>query len=157
MALFRYLLGFLLIINSQSTLEEAITQLKKDFEESKYLELDIKRKGKTRSGQQRKALQVYCREMAKKLNESGSSYGKFIQHIIRCGLDVDWTEANFKEAFKMYGGGMYPNKIKGKTSNGVPTISTRDLTKKEITELYELVNERMSVMYCVGMIWPSED
>ncbi len=139
---------------SLGTVKSLIDQMQAEFG---YLEITIIPRRKTRTNQQRKALQVYCREMAKRLNESGSSFDKFIRHIAECGLSVSWTEDNFKEAFKMYGGGMFPEKVTGETTNGIPIISTKNLDTKETIDLYELTNERMSFLYGVGMQWPSKE
>lgn len=143
-------------VNSDKSLEEAIDLLRQSYAEYKYLDLDIKVKGKVRSGQQGKALEVYCREMASKLRNSGQTYTAFIKHVSSSGVDVDWTQENFKDAFRMYGVFMYPDKAITK-KDGTKTIKTSKLTKKEISDLYELVNERMSILFAVGMNWPSED
>jgi hypothetical protein len=143
-------------VNSDKSLEEAIELLRQSYAEYKYLDLDIKVKGKARSGQQRKALEVYCCEMSRRLRESGQTYTGFLQHVSSCGVDVDWNQENFKDAFRMYGVFMYPEKAITK-KDGTKTIKTSKLTKIEISDLYELVNERMSILFTVGMNWPSGD
>lgn len=143
-------------VNSDQSLETVIDLLKQTYNEFKYLEIEIKVKGKARTGQQRKSLEVYCREMARTLRDSGQTYTTFIKHVSSKGVDVDWTQENFKDAFRMYGVFMYPDKAIVK-KDGTKTIQTSKLTRKEISDLYELVNERMSLLFSVGMNWPSED
>lgn len=143
-------------VNSDQSLEAVIDLLKQTYDEFKYLEIEIKVKGKARSGQQRKALEVYCKEMARELRSSGQTYTAFIEHVASSGVNVDWTQENFKDAFRMYGVFMYPDKAITK-KDGTKTIKTSKLTKKEISDLYELVNERMSILFAVGMNWPCED
>jgi len=143
-------------VNSDKSLEEIISLIRQSYEEYKFIDVEIKVKGKARSNQQRKALEVYCCEMARKLRESGQTYTGFLQHVSSRGVDVDWNQENFKDAFRMYGVFMYPKKAITK-KDGTKTIKTSKLTKKEISDLYELVNERMSILFAVGMNWPSED
>ncbi len=62
-------------------------------------------KKSTRTDQQRKALEVYCRERAKTLNDAGLT----VQEVLAKATELDWTQYRFKELiwkkslFKLYG------------------------------------------------------
>lgn len=143
------------IVNSSKSLRDVISLIEQAQKEFGYIEVEITAKGKARTGQQRKSLEVYCREMARALRESGQTYTGFINYVMSRGVNVEWTQENFKDAFRMYGVLMYPDKAVIK-ADGTKTIHTSRLTRKEISDLYELVNERMSVNFCVGMPWPDK-
>ncbi len=80
------------IINSKESLEAEILRLRQSFEEYKYLEVDVKHKGKARSNPQRKALEVYCREMASKLNDAGIDHSEWECYLRDRGLETHWTQ-----------------------------------------------------------------
>lgn len=139
-------------VNSDKSLEEAIELLRQSYAEFKNLSLDIKVQGKKRSDPQRKALEVYCAEMASKLNEGGYDYSHWVEYAKDKGLEVPWSQELFKDVFRKYAAAMYPD-IVGK--NGKATTSR--LKRDELTKVYDLVNLRMSTIFGVGMVWPCKD
>lgn len=140
-------------VNSKESLEVVLDLIRQSFDEYKYIDVDIKIKGKARTLSQNGALQVYCKEMAGKLSDSGQTYDKHIDYLISKGLETEWSEDNFRHEFRRYGTALYPDKII--MVNGQATIKTSKLSRKEISDLYELVNMRMSMLYGVGMEWPN--
>ena len=137
-------------VNSEQALEVVIDLIRQSYAEYKYIDVDIKIKGKARSNKQNAALHKYCDEMAFKLNMAGVEYVSWEQYKQSKGVETPWTMELFKGVFKDYAGAMYPE-IKDKT--GEPKTSKLD--RKQVTEVYELVNERMGVIFGTGMQWPS--
>lgn len=139
-------------VNSDKSLEEVISLLRQSYAEYKYLDIEIKVKGKARSGQQRKALQVYCQKMAEKLNDAGIDHAEWECYLRDRGLETHWTEDSFKGLFKSYAGYLYPEIINKK---GEP--KTSKLKRDQMTKVYELVNMRISTLWGCGMQWPSNE
>ena len=137
-------------VNSDQGLEDVISLIRQSYAEFKYIDVDIKIKGKARSYKQNAALHKYCDEMAFKLNVAGVEYVRWGQYKQSKGIETPWTMELFKGVFKDYAGAMYPEIIDKK---GEP--KTSKLNRKQMTEVYELVNERMSVIFGQGMQWPS--
>lgn len=138
-------------INSQQSLEDYISKLRADFEEFRYLEVEHKNKGKARSLSQSRALEVYCRDMAEKLNAGGYDYRHWVHYAESKGVETPWTQELFKDVFRQYASALFPEIF----INGRAT--TTKLTRKQMTEAYDLVNLRMSTIFGVGMLWPSCD
>lgn len=139
-------------VNSDKSLEAALELVRQSYAQFGYIELDIKVQGKKRSGQQRKALEVYCKEMADALNDAGVDYVKWLEFIQSNGVQAVWTQDRFKDAFRQYAGALFPEIISSKGN-----AETSKLTRPQMTQAYDLVNMRMSTYYGVGMNWPSED
>jgi len=141
MALFRYLLGLLLIINNQASLDAAITQLRKDFEDSRYLELDIKRKGRTRSGRQNRALHKYLAMLADALNEAGYD----MKRTLKQDVDICWTP----DLCKAY---MWRPIQKAMFS----IESTAKVKRADYPKIYETLNRHTAQKLGISVPWPSE-
>lgn len=139
-------------VNSDKSLETAIELVKQSYDQFGYIELDIKVKGKKRSDPQRKALEVYCREMAQKLNDGGFDYQNWVEYAQSKGLEIPFSQELFKDIFREYAAALYPE-IVGKNGKA----STARLKRDMMTKAYDLVNLRMSTIFGVGMNWPSED
>lgn len=140
-----------LTVNSDASLDEAIELLRQSYAEYKCLDLDIKVKGKKRTGQQRKSLEVYCDAMAARFNEAGIDYVKWLDYKAKKGIEAVWTQELFKDLFRDYAAALYPEIVR----NG--KASTSRLKRDQMTKAYDLVNMRMSIIFGVGMQWPSED
>lgn len=140
------------IINSQQSLDDYISKLRADFNEFRYLEAEYKNKGKARTNKQNAALHKYCDEMAYRLNLAGVEYVQWEQYKKSKGIETLWTMELFKGVFKDYAGVMFPECM---DNSGEP--KTSKLTRKQMTEVYELVNERMSTLFGAGTVWPSEE
>lgn len=132
----------LMIINNQASLEEAISQLKKDFEESKYLELDIKRKGKTRSGQQNRALHKYFQLLADALNDAGYD----MRNTLKCDVEMPWSPDMIKEwIWRPVQKAMFD------------IDSTAKMKRADYTKVWEVLNRHTSSRFGIAIQWPSED
>lgn len=73
-------------IDSQKKLYDHIEYLRKEFDEHRYLRVDVKT-GKQRTNTQNAALHVYCEMIAEELRERGIGFEKFF----KVGFEVPWT------------------------------------------------------------------
>lgn len=94
---------------------------------------------KIRTLKQNNALQLYCREMAELLNESGISQAVFFQE-----MEADYTEEMIRGLFRKYAKVKY-----GKDS-------TAKLNRNEITAIYDEINRHVSKLG-IYLAWPSEE
>ena len=94
-----------------------------------------------RTAQQRKAIEVYCREVAKALDESGQS----VQTVFT--MPVSITQKNIKEhMFKVVMTALFPE-----------IHSTTELNTKQVSQVYENMNRVIAERYGVSVPWPSID
>ena len=107
-------------VNSDQGLEDVISLIRQSYAEFKYIDVDIKIKGKARSYKQNAALHKYCDEMAFKLNVAGVEYVSWGQYKQSKGIETPWTMELFKGVFKDYAGAMYPEII---DKNGEPKVA----------------------------------
>lgn len=124
-----------------------------DFQKEKFLEkldeLTSKKKkvfvtfhtSENRSAQQNKAMHVYFAALSSALNDSGRTMADVFGEKIE---GISWTPAMVKDAIWK----PIMQKATGKDS-------TRSLTKAEVTEVYEILNQFMSNNFGIGIEWPS--
>ena len=96
-----------------------------------------------RTGQQRKSLEVYCREMAKTLNDAGYDQ-KALLTLFKDGFNVPWTQESYKDLFRLVAHAMYPS-----------VESTADLDTIQIQSVYLAVDQRIAELTGVSVAWPS--
>lgn len=129
-----------MIINSQKSLNEAIEQLKKDFEQCKYLELDIKAKGKARTLKQNAALHMFLTNLANALNDAGLDMKRTLKHEV----DIPWSMPMAKE---------YLWKPMQKVVTGQE--STAKVKTVDYPLIYETLNRYMSDKFGISVQWPT--
>lgn len=96
-----------------------------------------------RTNQQRKAIEVFCRELAEKLNDAGYDFND--GRIIR--LPVSFTQENVKEhIFKVVMNNLYPE-----------ITSTAQLNTKQVNEVYNGVNMIISENWHIYVDPPSNE
>ena len=127
-------------LNSKKRLDEAISNLN-DLELNGAYEVNIKKLPQTRTEQQRKAIQVYCRELARSWRDAGLS----VEYVLSKTLDTEWSEALVKEAIFKKASIMQFNKK-----------STTDLEPKEVTVVYDLVN-RFAGQFGIHVPFPNKE
>ena len=130
----------IMIINSQQSLNEAIVQLKKDFDQCKYLELDIKAKGKARTLKQNAALHMFLTNLASALNDAGLDMKRTLKHEV----DIPWSMPMAKE---------YLWKPMQKVVTGQE--STAKVKTVDYPLIYETLNRYMSDKFGISVQWPT--
>ena len=129
-------------VNSDKSLEEAIDLLRQSYAEYKYLDLDIKVKGKARSGQQNRALHKYFSMLADKLNAAGLDMRK----TLREDVDMPWSPDLIKDfMWRPLQKAMFD------------VDSTAKMKRADYTKVYEVLNKHTASKLGVSVAWPSED
>jgi len=96
-----------------------------------------------RTDQQRKAIEVYCREVAEVLNEKGYTLKDVLE---KKPLDVSCTQENIKaNIFRPLGKALFDKK------------STTQLSTGEVVRVYDEFNKWLGENFEVHIPWPSED
>lgn len=116
------------IVNSLTSLAQLISTIDSEWHENLYLEVEITRKAKQRTDQQRKAIEVYCRDLAYTLNRAGLDQRKVFA-AMREGVDIPWRQESVKDSL------WRPIQIAilGKES-------TTKLNADEVTRVYDTLN-----------------
>lgn len=127
---------------SSSTLEQALEAVRKAYEESKYVELTIKKKGLTRSNQQNKALHKYFSMLADKLNDGGYD----VRKTLKADVDLPWSPDLIKDL-------MWRPLQKAMFD----VDSTAKMKRADYTKVYEVLNRHTASKLGVSVQWPSED
>lgn len=117
-----------LIINSEQALEQAIQKIRQDYKIKKFLNISVST-SKTRTDQQRKALEVWCRQLAETLNNK-QLYPKV---FFNKGFDLEWTQEMVKN-----------NIWRTVQKEMIKKESTTDLTTGEIIEVFEYINMKLA-------------
>jgi hypothetical protein len=82
-----------LIINSLTSLAQAITAIDAEWREHHYIELVIKRKAKQRTLTQNKALHLFLTMLSEVLNDAGYDMKRTLKHDVA----IPWTPGAAKE------------------------------------------------------------
>jgi len=126
------------VINSVYELERYKRYLDEMFNNHKYLRVSL-RTGKQRSGQQNKALHVYCRLVADALNDAGYDFRLFLKE----GYPVPFTPELVKDHFWR----PVQKALTGKESTTKPE-------RAEYTQIYEVLNRKLAE-HGIHVPWPS--
>ncbi len=127
-------------LNSESKRKEAFEALINLDTNGEY-EITLKKLPKTRTSQQRKAIEVYCKKLGQAWNDAGMT----VQQVLSRTMDQEWSQELVKEAiFKKCLGYKYNKK------------STTELTTDEVSQVYETVN-RFSAQFGVHVPWPQDE
>lgn len=97
-----------------------------------------------RTGQQRKSLEVYCRQLSNKLNIAGYDQKRLIGEF-KDGFNLPWTQASMKLLFREIAKAMYD------------VQSTSELKTEEMQKVYQVVDARISEITGVTVAWPCID
>ena len=99
-------------------------------DESKEYTVEVKQVRDSRTDQQRKAIEMYCKLMSAALNDAGFSYTGFVEIVAKNGVQVPFDQIKFKESWRMVQIAMTGKK------------STADLNSDEVTKIYDVVNQK---------------
>ena len=101
---------------------------------------------KQRTDQQRKAIEVYCRNLADKFNEGGIDKQAVFE---RKSIPVPWTQEAVKEdLFKAVMNAICWNE------DGTPKESTTELTTIEVSEVYKHLDKWTGEEWGIHVPWP---
>ena len=97
-----------------------------------------------RTEQQKKAIEVYCREVAKAMNDEGHD----LKAVLTAKkVDVPCTQQNIKDVvFKGIEQALFPEKT-----------STTQLTTGEVNEIYDVMNRWLANNFSIHVPFPSEE
>ena len=98
---------------------------------------------KQRTGQQNKALHVYCELLAEALNDAGYD----MQHVLaQKAVSIPWSRERVKEClWKEVQRAMFD------------TESTTELEKLQMNDVYEVLDRQISERFGVHVEFPSEE
>lgn len=97
---------------------------------------------KQRSPSQRASLEVYCKSIAKKMNDSGTSQKQLVGSF-KEGFELPVSNHMIKDIFREVGKAMFKKE------------STADLSTTEINEVHMVVDQRFGEVAGVTAPWPS--
>ena len=96
-----------------------------------------------RTSQQRKSIEVYCRELAETFNGAGLDMRK----VLKPGIEIPWSQETVKEQlFKVVMNAMFPE-----------IESTKDLDSKQVSEVYETLNRHTATKLGVSLAFPNRE
>jgi len=124
-------------VNSQVIKDLVLSEIVKMVANGEY-EVTIKKLPKTRTGQQRKAIEVYCSLLADAFNEAGLT----VQAVLEKTLDCDWNQSMVKDAI-----------FKKATGRILDKDSTTKLSSSEVTIVYDTVN-RFAAQFGIHVAFP---
>ena len=128
--------------NSVATLSHALSEIDKEWHECHYLEITIKRKARQRTNQQRKSIEVFCRELANALNDAGLDQ-RVVLKSMREGVEIPWRQESVKDIL-----------WRGIQEHAVGKKSTTQLTTMEVSKVYDILNRWTGETFGVSVLFP---
>ena len=119
------------IVNSDTTFGAAIGWINDFYQEHKFVKLTAT-SGKNRSSSQNNAIHLYCRMVAKELNDNG--FSAYIDRSMEMVKDL-WRTVQAK---------LFP--MESLMQNNLHTSikgSTKILNKKQVSEVYDVINRAL--------------
>jgi len=132
-------LGNKITIQTQEQLDVFIQNAKEDFSKNGYLEINIE--SGIRTIPQNRSLHLYFRTIAQALNNAGIDTTNFFKE----GYSLPFSEHIVKDA-------LWLPLMKALTNE----VSTSKISKKQVTEIYEHLNRKLSE-HGVVVAFPSMD
>jgi hypothetical protein len=129
------------VVNSDHTKAEFMKHVERMYDEHKYITFTFKT-GKQRSGPQNRALNLYCRQLAASLDDSGYD----IQQVLEHAVSRPWSQTSCKELL------WRPIQL-AMTGNK----STKEPLRGEYIEIYEVLNRHVAQNFGISLPWPSRD
>ncbi len=96
-----------------------------------------------RTDQQRKAIEVYCRELAEALNDAGYEM-KAVMEVK--DVDIPWTQKSVKEVL------WRPIQIAMKDK-----VSTTEIEKLDVSDIYRVLDRHISSNFGVHIEFPNQE
>lgn len=130
-----------LLINSEQALEAAIVQLRRQFNEKKYVKAKLSY-GRSRTLTQNRALHKFCQMLADKLNEAGLDQKK----VLKPEVEIPWTMESVKYGLWR----PVQEAVTGLKSTTKPEAS-------QYTVIYEVLNRHLTMKLGIHAEWPSKE
>ena len=127
-------------VNSQQTLDAFKKFLDSEFEKHKHLTITW-RTGKQRTLRQNNALQKYCELLADAFNDAGMD----MRAVLREDVEIPWSKDTVRE--HIWRPIMLAMTRKESTTN---------LTREEVTQIYETINRHTAAKFGLSVEFPSE-
>ena len=132
-------------VNSDKSLEEIISLIRQSYAEYKFIDIEIKVKGKARSNQQNRALHKWLTMLSTFLNNCGLDMRTVLAHHVDMPWDTKGENAKerlFKPVLQA---------VSGKES-------TAKADRKQYNEVYQILSRHFAEKHGVTIPeWPSED
>ena len=114
-----------------------------NLNEGKSWDLILKpTEARQRTLKQNSSIHVYCRELAKALNEAGLDMRK----VLKPEVDIPWTEETAKE-----------NLWKPIQEALLNIDSTKDLTTEQVSKVYDTLNRHLADKFGVSVPFPQKE
>lgn len=131
-------------INSLPALAKTLTMLDEEWHKDHFLEIKIVRRAKQRTDQQRKAIEVYCRDLATSLNDAGLDQRAVLSEM-REGVEIPWGQESVKDTLWR----RIQVAILGKES-------TTKLSTDEVSRVYDVLNRWTGQTFGVSVQFPEK-
>lgn len=95
-----------------------------------------------RTGQQNKAIHLYCEMIAKTLNDAGLD----MRVVLKPEVDIPWTKGTVKDFL-----------WRGVQKAYLGKKSTTELTTSDVGEIYDILNRHLSEKFGVLVEFPSKE
>ena len=130
------------IVNSDTTFGAAIGWINDFYQEHKFVRLTAT-SGKNRSSSQNNSIHLYCRMVAKELNDNG--FSAYIDSpILKQPMETDWSMEMVKDLWRTVQVKLYP--MESLMQDSLHTSikgSTKILNKKQVSEVYDVINRAL--------------
>lgn len=130
-----------LIVNSEKSLEAAISELREQFNEKKYVKVKLSY-GRQRTLTQNAALHKYCEMLADALNNAGYD----MKRTIKQDVDIPWNQATAKQFLWR----PIQKAVTGLESTTKPETS-------QYSAIYEVLNRHISQKFGISVEWPTKE
>jgi len=132
-------------VNSDLSCEEMCEQVRRLYREHRHVEFSWHILERTRSDQQRKAIEVFCRQLAWALNDAGMDQRKVFA-LMRDGVQIPWRQQSVKDSLWR----QIQKAVVEKDS------STR-LTTSEVDKVYSVLNRWLGQEMGIHVPFPSAE
>lgn len=133
----------IVVINSALALQQFKQRLEQAFREHRYLQVHIIPQEKPGTGRQRRALHVFCDQLATVLNDAGMD----MKRTLRAEAEIPWTQKSVKD----YLWRPVQEAMTGK-------VSTTELSTVDPTAIHEALARHLAVRLGVECPpWPTKE
>lgn len=136
------MISFTSDIDSEEALKVNLDLLADLWRKGEKFQLSVEPLTEQRTDQQRKAIEVYCRELAKALNAAGYDQ-RAVMSEMKEGVEVPWRQESVKETL-----------LKPIVKAVLKKDSTTKLDTAEVSKVYDILNRWTSEKFGVSVLFP---